>query len=152
MPEHSYFTIMPLALTGSTTSGKDQRSYKEVEELLLLHRRYEKNALRLFRKGLTVEEAPDLARQATTPLSATDTAVNKGSTETRGKQKKNSSKVHREDTTKPLYLNDKDYLKQLLLRDGVNSTVVDRSEPQKRDNTSRAQLRLPKLESIPPEK
>lgn len=152
MPEPRTNTaISPLCLSGSTTSEKDKRSYKEVEELLLLHRRYEQNALRLFRKGLTVEEAPELARQAPTRAITTDTALNKSSTETRGKQMKHSSKLYREDTTEPLYLNDKDYLKQLLLRDDANGTVVDRWEPQKWDNTSRAQLRLPKLESIPPE-
>ena len=45
---------MPLALTGSSaTTMKDKRSYKEVQELLLLHRRYEEKAVRIYRKGLS---------------------------------------------------------------------------------------------------
>lgn len=146
-----YFTIMPLALTGSSTSVKDKRDYKEVQELLLLHRRYEEKALRLFRKGLS-DEAPETARQSRAQSVVADTPLNNGSTKAQSNLKKYSPKSHRENLTKPLYLNDKDYLKQLLLKSDANGNFVDRSESNWNGTTNtRAQLRLPKLESIPPE-
>lgn len=151
MKQSSYFTIMPLALTGSPTSEKDKRNYKEVQELLLLHRRYEEKAVRLFRKGLSVAETPDTKRQAHAQPT-TITALDKASTETHGNLKKLSPRLHCGDFTKPLYLNDKDYLKQLLLEDEANGKFSDRSVAQRLDgNHNRAQLRLPKLDSIPPE-
>jgi len=142
---------MPLALTGSSTPVKDKRSYKEVQELLLLHRRYEEKAVRLFRKGLSDEETPDMKRQPHAQSTA-NTLLSNGSADTRGNLKY-SSKLHRKNLTKPLHHNDNDYLEHLLFKNDANRNFVDRSVTQSKweDNNSRAQLRLPKLEGIPPE-
>ena len=137
---------MPLALGGSPTTEKDKRNYKEVQELLLLHRRYEEKAVRLFRKGLSVEETSDAKRQARAKPSTICSALDTASTEPHGNLL--SPKLHCGDFMKPLYLNDKDYLKQLLLKDDANAKFSDHSLA---GTHNRAQLRLPKLESIPPE-
>lgn len=141
---------MPLALTGSPTAVKDKRSYKEVQELLLLHRRYEEKAVRIFRKGLSDANSADEKQVNRRPQACeqlANHASNNGLTESRGRRKKASSK--HEDVSKPIYLNDKDYLKQLLIKsDGNGNFVNDYTVTHSED---RATLVLPKLECIPPE-
>lgn len=143
--------VMPFALTGTSESVKDKRSYKEMRELLLLHRRYEEKAVRLFRKGLSGSNKTDEIRD-TKRLSSTNTATDLNEpTKASGNHKKNSTTP--KNPPKSFHLNDKDYLKQLLLSSGGNVNFSDRSVAQRHwDVTStRAQLRLPKLDSIPPE-
>ena len=143
---------MPLALTGSPSAVKDQRSYREVQELLLLHRRYEEKAVRIFRKGLSDANRADEKQANRRPQATEETAnpvSNNGLTELRGRRKKSSPKLQHEDLSKPIYLNDKDYLKQLLHKSDANGNFVDdRIVTYSKD---RAQLVLPKLEGIPPE-
>lgn len=102
---------MPLALTGSSSAVKDNRSYKEVQELLLLHRRYEEKAVRVFRKGLSdanradekhANNRPQPGKQLANPASSN------GLTETRARRKKPSTNLHDEDLSKPIYLNDQE--------------------------------------------
>lgn len=135
---------MPLALTGSPEADRESRTYKDVQELLLLHRHYEQKAMHLFRKGLSVEETSDVIRRSHAQLSSKNSSFDKSSTDTREKRK---------DSTTHLYFNDRDYLKQLLLKDtGQSVDFVDCSlAPKRTDTHSRTQLRLPKLDSIPPE-
>lgn len=143
---------MPLALTGSSSAVKDNRSYKEVQELLLLHRRYEEKAVRVFRKGLSdanradekhANNRPQPGKQLANPASSN------GLTETRARRKKPSTNLHDEDLSKPIYLNDQEYLKQLLLKSDANGNILD--EHIVTHSEDRAQLILPKLEGIPPE-
>lgn len=143
---------MPLALTGSSSAVKDNRSYKEVQELLLLHRRYEEKAVRVFRKGLSdanradekhANNRPQPGKQLANPASSN------GLTETRARRKKPSTNLHDEDLSKPIYLNDQEYLKQLLLKSDANRNILD--EHIVTHSEDRAQLILPKLEGIPPE-
>lgn len=143
---------MPLALTGSSSAVKDNRSYKEVQELLLLHRRYEEKAVRVFRKGLSdanradekhANNRPQPGKQLANPASSN------GLTETRARRKKPSTNLHDEDLSKPVYLNDQEYLKQLLLKSDANGNILD--EHIVTHSEDRAQLILPKLEGIPPE-
>lgn len=143
---------MPLALTGSSSAVKDNRSYKEVQELLLLHRRYEEKAVRVFRKGLSdanradekhANNRPQPGKQLANPASSN------GLTETRARRKKPSTNLHDEDLSKPIYLNDQEYLRQLLLKSDANGNILD--EHIVTHSEDRAQLILPKLEGIPPE-
>lgn len=143
---------MPLALTGSSSAVKDNRSYKEVQELLLLHRRYEEKAVRVFRKGLSdanradekhANNRPQPGKQLANPASSN------GLTETRARRKKPSTNLHDEDLSKPIYLNDQEYLQQLLLKSDANRNILD--EHIVTHSEDRAQLILPKLEGIPPE-
>lgn len=141
---------MPLALTaGSSTTVKDKRSYKEVQELLLLHRRYEEKAVRLFRKGLSDENRGNKRLQTCEQIAANPASNNGLTAETRGPRKKALSKLQHEDLSKPIDLNDKEYFKQLLLKSDANGNFVDDHTSTHSEN--RAQLRLPKLEGIPPE-
>ena len=148
---------MPLAWTKSSSSVKEKRNYKEVQELLLLHKRYEEKAVRLFRKGLSdtsrAEETRDRKRRSCAQSAADLNAFDNGSTKARVCRKKYSPNLHHKDSHKPHYLNDKDYLKQILLKSDDNLNFPDRSVAQIHweDTTTRAQLRLPKLDSIPPE-
>lgn len=146
---------MPLALTGSSaTTMKDKRSYNEVQELLLLHRRYEEKAVRIFRKGLSDTNKLDEGQTNAGRLQPREQQMainssNSGSAKTLTRHKKTSKKLPHDELPKPLYINDKDYLRQLLLKrdpyeDIADSNTVSHSE-------DRAQLRLPKLEGIPPE-
>lgn len=147
---------MPLALTGSSAAAvKDKRSYKEVQELLLLHRRYEEKAVRIFRKGLsdanrTDEKQTNDAKRLEPPREqiANDSS-NGGLTEMRTRHNKASTKLQHDELPKPLYLNDKEYLRQLLLKRDPNENFVDNHTATHSED--RAQLRLPKLEGIPPE-
>lgn len=140
---------MPLALTGSPSAVKDKRSYKEVQELLLLHRRYEEKAVRIFRKGLSDANRADEKQANRKPQACEQLVSDNGLTESRAPRKKASPKQQHEDLSKPISLNDKDYLKQLLLKsDGNGNFVDDRIVTHSED---RAQLVLPKLEGIPPE-
>lgn len=141
---------MPLALTESPETGKENRTYKEIQELLLLHRRYEKKALRLFRKGLPADTSKDVTKRPRASLTPkNDNTLNKSSAERQEKQRSYSQQ--RKDLTTQLHLNDKEYLRQLVVKEAKVSSV-DNSLAPKRDNThSRTQLRLPKLEGIPPE-
>jgi len=144
---------MPMALTGSSSSVKDKRGYKNLQELLLLHRRYEEKAVRIFRKGLSDANRGD-QRHATnktqTGKQLANPATGSGLTEeTRTQRKKPSSNLHYEDLSKPIYLNDQEYLKQLLLKSEANGKIFD--EHNVTHSEDRAQLILPKLEGIPPE-
>lgn len=141
---------MPLALTESPETGKENRTYKEIQELLLLHRRYEKKALRLFRKGLSADTCTDVTKRPRASLAPkNNNALNKSSAERQEKQRSYSQE--RKDLTTQLHLSDKDYLRQLVVKDAKVSSV-DNSVAPKGDYThSRTQLRLPKLEGIPPE-
>ena len=145
---------MPMALTGSASSMKDKRSYKDLQELLLLHRRYEEKAVRIFRKGLSDTNRTDHDEKHATQTCKRlgNPATSKDLTETRTRHKKpssTSSSLHRGDLTKPIYLNDQEYLKQLLLKSEANGNVND--EHNVTHFEDRAQLILPKLEGIPPE-
>lgn len=147
---------MPMALTGSSSSVKDKRGYKDLQELLLLHRRYEEKAVRVFRKGLSDANRGD-EKQATnrtqTGKQLANTATsNPGLTETRSRHKKassTSSNLHHEDLSQPIFLNDQEYLKQLLLKSEANVNTFH--EHNVTHSEDRAQLILPKLEGIPPE-
>ena len=146
---------MPMALTGSSSSMKDKRGYKDLQELLLLHRRYEEKAVRIFRKGLSDANRAD-EKQATnrtqTCKRLANPATSNGLTETRARHKKpssTSSNLQYGDLSKPIYLNDKEYLRQLLLKSEANSNL--NNEHNATHFEDRAQLILPKLEGIPPE-
>lgn len=146
---------MPMALTGSSSSMKDKRSYKDLQELLLLHRRYEEKAVRIFRKGLSDTNRTD-EKHATdrtqTCKHLGNPATSNGLTEIRARHKKpssTSSNLHHEDLSKPIYLNDQEYLKQLLLKSEANGSLNDDHNVTHFED--RAQLILPKLEGIPPE-
>ena len=146
---------MPMALTGSSSSMKDKRGYKDLQELLLLHRRYEEKAVRIFRKGLSDANRAD-EKQATnrtqTCKRLANPATSNGLTETRARHKKpssTSSNLQYGDLSKPIYLNDKEYLRQLLLKSEANSNL--KNEHNATHFEDRAQLILPKLEGIPPE-
>ena len=146
---------MPMALTGSSSSMKDKRGYKDLQELLLLHRRYEEKAVRIFRKGLSDANRAD-EKQATnrtqTCKRLANPATSNGLTETRARHKQpssTSSNLQYGDLSKPIYLNDKEYLRQLLLKSEANSNL--NNEHNATHFEDRAQLILPKLEGIPPE-
>ena len=125
---------MPLALTESPETGKENRSYKEIQELLLLHRRYEKKALRLFRKGLPADTSKDVTKRPRASLTPkNDNTLNKSSAERQEKQRSYSQQ--RKDLTTQLHLNDKEYLRQLVVKEAKVSSV-DNSLAAKGDNTT----------------
>ena len=145
---------MPMALTGSSSSMKDKRSYKDLQELLLLHRRYEEKAVRIFRKGLSDTNRTDHDEKHATQTCKRlgNPATSKGLTETRARHKKplsTSSNLHHGDLSEPIYLNDQEYLKQLLLKSEAYGNLND--EHNVTHFEDRARLILPKLEGIPPE-
>ena len=143
-----------MALTGSSSSVKEKRGYKDLQELLLLHRRYEEKAVRIFRKGLSDANRDD-EKQATNRTQAGKQLANRATsngTETSSRHKKplsTSSNLHHEDLSPPIFLNDQEYLKQLLLKSEANGNTFD--EHNVTHSEDRAQLILPKLEGIPPE-
>ena len=143
-----------MALTGSSSSMKDKRGYKDLQELLLLHRRYEEKAVRIFRKGLSDANSADEkhANNRTQPpcKQLANSATSNGLTETRARHKKPSSNLHHEDLSKPIFLNDQDYLRQLLLKSEADGNLFD-GHNAVTHSEDRAQLILPKLEGIPPE-
>ena len=141
-----------MALTGSSSSVKDKRGYKDLQELLLLHRRYEEKAVRIFRKGLSDANRADEKHATNTTQTGkqlANSATIDGLTEMRARHKKPPSNLHHEDLPKPIHLNDQEYLKQLLLRSEANGNIFDEHNVTRSAN--RAQLILPKLEGIPPE-
>lgn len=146
---------MPLALTGSSaTTVKDKRSYKEVQELLLLHRRYEEKAVRIYRKGLSDANRSDEGQTNTGRLEPREQQMvinssHGGLTKTRTRHKKFSQKLQHDELPKQLYINDQDYLRQLLLKRDSYEDIGDSNTVL--HSGDRAQLRLPKLEGIPPE-
>ena len=144
---------MPVALTGSSSSMKDKRGYKDVQELLLLHRRYEEKAVRIFRKGLSDANRADKkhASNRTQPCKepANPAATSNGLTETRVRHKKPSSNLHHQELSHPIHLNDQEYLRQLLLKSDASGNLFDGHNITYSED--RAQLILPKLEGIPPE-
>ena len=148
---------MPLVLSDSSTSEKHRRddtNDKEVQKLLLLHRRFEKNAMRLFRNGLTEEnrkEERNSVRRHSPVLTPRPGFTNL--------YELNNSprKTHAGNFSKTFDLN-REYSEQLLLarRDSNGEYIspslgfakdVNINKNIRRENT----LRLPKLEGISPE-
>ena len=145
-----------MALTGSSSSMKDKRGYKDLQELLLLHRRYEEKAVRIFRKGLSDANRTDekhATNRTQTFKHLANPATSNGLTETRARHKKpssTSSNLQHGDLSKPINLNDQEYLRQLLLKSEATSNRLN-DEHNATHFEDRAQLILPKLEGIPPE-
>lgn len=124
---------------------KRSKSYQDVKELLLLHRRYETSALRSFRRGLTDLSISDKRGKRTRKITDGDRIS------TLHEETHRTSKCKQSDSlTKGKSLEDSEYLAQIISKidgNGELSNFSSLAECVPKPNA----LRLPKLESIPKE-